>query len=293
MLRSSTREWWTGFWFILPATVLFVAFVYYPFATSVFYSFTEWDSIRPAKFIGWDNYVFLLEDSKMLQAAKNTLMITFFGIVVQNPLSLFLALLLNRSFRTKILLRIAFYLPVVVSLVVTSIVWGNILQYDGLLNGLLEKLGLQAWGRDWLGNTRTVFPTIIALTQWQGLGYCAVIYLAGLQAIPQELYEAAKIDGAKAGSRFMHVTLPMLMPATTIVVFLTIVGGLKMFDIPYIMTGGGPGSASYTITLAIYNAAFRENTYGYAIAAGIVLMLFIMVVTLIQLRMMRRKEVEM
>jgi len=293
MLKQSAREWWTGLWFILPATVIFVAFVYYPFLASVFYSFTEWDSIRPAKFIGWDNYAFLLEDSKMIQAAKNTLMITFFGIFVQNPLSLLLAVLLNRSFRTKIFLRVAFYLPVVVSLVITSIVWSNILQYDGVLNSLLDQLGLQAWGRDWLGDTRSVFPTIIALTQWQGLGYCAVIYLAGLQGIPQELYEAAKMDGAKAWHRFLHVTLPMLMPATTIVVFLTIVGGLKMFDIPYVMTGGGPGSSSYTITLAIYNAAFRENTYGYAIAAGIVLMLFIMIVTLIQLRIMRSKEVEM
>jgi len=293
MLKQSAREWWTGLWFILPATVIFVAFVYYPFLASVFYSFTEWDSIRPAKFIGWDNYAFLLEDSKMIQAAKNTLLITFFGIFVQNPLSLLLAVLLNRSFRTKIFLRVAFYLPVVVSLVITSIVWSNILQYDGVLNSLLDQLGLQAWGRDWLGDTRSVFPTIIALTQWQGLGYCAVIYLAGLQGIPQELYEAAKMDGAKAWHRFLHVTLPMLMPATTIVVFLTIVGGLKMFDIPYVMTGGGPGSSSYTITLAIYNAAFRENTYGYAIAAGIVLMLFIMIVTLIQLRIMRSKEVEM
>ncbi|GBG05755.1 hypothetical protein PAT3040_00240 [Paenibacillus agaridevorans] len=292
MMKASTREWWAGFWFILPATVLFSAFVFYPFVSSIYYSFTEWDSIRPAKFIGWDNYAFLLEDSKMLQAAKNTILITIFGIVVQNPLSLLLAILLNRSFRTKILLRVAFYLPVVVSLVVTSIVWGHILQYEGLLNGFLERMGLHSWVRDWLGDTRSVFPTIIALTQWQGLGYCAVIYLAGLQTIPQDLYEAAKMDGAKAFNRFRHVTLPMLMPATTIVVFMTIVGGLKMFDIPYIMTGGGPGSASYTLTLAIYNAAFRENTYGYAISGGIVLMIFIMIVTLIQLKIMRRKEVE-
>jgi raffinose/stachyose/melibiose transport system permease protein len=291
-LNNRTREWWTGFLFILPATILFIAFVYYPFTQSIFYSFTEWDSIRPAKYIGLDNYAYLLEDSKMLRAANNTLLITVFGLVIQNPLSLLLAVLLNRSFRTRAFLRTAFYLPVVVSLVVTSIVWGSILQYDGLLNGLLSRIGLADWGRDWLGNTYTVFPTIIAMTQWQGLGYCAVIYLAGLQSIPQELYEAAKIDGANAGRRFLHVTLPLLMPAITIVVFLTIIGGLKLFDIPYVMTGGGPGSSSYTLTLAIYNAAFRENTYGYAIAAGIVLMIFIMIVTLIQLRITRRREVE-
>lgn len=282
----------TAILFVLPATFLFSLFVYYPFLQSVYYSFTQWDSIRPPKFIGLDNYSFLLEDSKMKKGLMNTLQMTVFGIVVQNTLALLLAVLLNRTFRSGVFLRTAFYLPVVVSLVVTSVVWGNLLQYDGLLNLLLEKLGLGGQVKDWLGNVQTAFPAIILLTQWQALGYCALIYLAGLQSIPADVYEASTIDGAGRFKQFIHITIPLLMPVITIVLFLTIVGGLKLFDIPYVMTGGGPGHASYTITLAIYNAAFRDGAYGYATAAGIVLMVFITIVTLVQLRLTRKREVD-
>ncbi|RAP76959.1 carbohydrate ABC transporter permease [Paenibacillus montanisoli] len=281
-----------GIAFAAPATILFSVFVAYPFLQSIYYSFTQWDSIRPPVYTGLENYKELFKDSKMIQAFNNTLKMTIFGIVVQNPLALLLAVLLNRKFRTKAFLRTVFYMPVVVSLVVTSVVWGNILQYDGLVNYLLTQLGLESAVMDWLGNINTVFPTIILLTQWQALGYCAVIYLAGLQSIPQELYEASTIDGASGFRQFRYITFPLLMPVVTIVLFLTIVGGLKLFDLPYVMTNGGPGSASYTMTLAIYVAAFGNNTYGYATAAGIVLMIFIMIVTFLQLHFTRKQEVE-
>lgn len=287
------KTWLTSLLFVLPAAVLFTLFVYYPFVQSIYYSFTEWDSIRPPKFVGWDNYTFLFEDSKMKQAAKNTLMLTVFGILIQNSLALLLALLLNRTFRTRSFLRVAFYMPVVVSLVVTSVVWGNLFQFDGVINAVLNAIGLEAWTEDWLGNIKTVFPAIVLLSQWQALGYCAVVYLAGLQTIPGDIYEASTIDGASGFKQFRHITFPLLMPSITIVTFMTIVGGLKFFDIPYVMTNGGPGTASYTITLAIYNAAFRGNTYGYSMAAGIVLMIFIMIVTFIQLSITRKKEVEL
>ncbi|MCU6712726.1 sugar ABC transporter permease [Paenibacillus sp. J5C_2022] len=287
------KAWITGLMFVFPAVIIFSIFVYYPFILSIYYSFTEWDSIRPPKFVGWDNYAFLFEDSKIKQAAKNTLLLTVFGILVQNSLALLLAILLNRTFRTRSFLRIAFYMPVVVSLVVTSVVWGNILQFDGVINSLLNVIGLESLTKDWLGNISTVFPSIILLSQWQALGYCAVIYLAGLQAIPGEIYEASTIDGASGFKQFRYITLPLLMPSVTIVVFMTIVGGLKFFDIPYVLTNGGPGTASYTITLAIYNAAFRGNTYGYAMAAGITLMVFIMLVTFVQLKFTRKREVEL
>ena len=196
--------------FVLPAVIIFTVLVYYPFLQSIYYSFTEWDSIRPPKFIGLDNYAFLFEDSRMKQAVKNTLLLTVFGILIQNSLALLLAILLNRSFRTRSFLRLAFYLPVVVSQVVTSVVWGNILQYDGVLNSVLTTLGLEAWTKDWLGNIFTVFPTIILLSQWQALGYCAVIYLAGLQSIPTEVYEASTMDGASGFKQFRYITFPLL-----------------------------------------------------------------------------------
>lgn len=229
----------------------------------------------------------------MIAAAGNTFKMALFGLFIQNPLAIWIAVLLNRKFVTGYFLRAAIFFPVIISLVVLSVVWSQILSYEGTLNMVLSHLGLEHWIRDWLGDTSTVFPTIILLTQWQGLGYCVIFYLAGLQSIPAELYEAARIDGAGAVQRFRKITLPLLMPTITIVTFLIIVGGLKLFDIPYILTSGGPGTSSYTLALAIYNAAFRENNAGYSIAAGVVLMLIILVVTFIQLQITRRKEVEM
>ncbi|QNK56144.1 carbohydrate ABC transporter permease [Paenibacillus sp. PAMC21692] len=288
------RKWIrTAALFVLPALLLFITFTYYPFIRSLYYSFTTWDSIRKPVFIGLDNYTFLFEDRKMIAAAMNTFKMALFGLFIQNPLAIWIAVLLNRKFATGYFLRAAVFFPVIISLVVLSVVWSQILSYEGTLNLVLNQLGLSGWIRDWLGETKTVFVTIILLTQWQGLGYCVIFYLAGLQSIPADLYEASRIDGAGAIQRFLKITFPLLMPTITIVTFLIIVGGLKLFDIPYILTSGGPGTASYTLALAIYNAAFRENNAGYSIAAGVVLMLIIMVITFIQLQITRRREVEM
>ncbi|OUS72754.1 hypothetical protein B1748_24540 [Paenibacillus sp. MY03] len=288
------RKWiGTAALFVLPALLLFITFTYYPFIRSLYYSFTTWDSIRKPVFIGLDNYAFLFEDRKMIAAAMNTFKMALFGLLIQNPLAIWIAVLLNRKFVTGYFLRAAVFFPVIISLVVLSVVWSQILSYEGTLNLVLNQLGLSGWVRDWLGETNTVFITIILLTQWQGLGYCVIFYLAGLQSIPADLYEASRIDGAGAIQRFLKITVPLLMPTITIVTFLIIVGGLKLFDIPYILTSGGPGTASYTLALAIYNAAFRENNAGYSIAAGVVLMLIIMVITFIQLQITRRREVEM
>lgn len=283
---------WTGTLFILPAMILYCLFVFYPFVRSIYYSFTMWDMIRKPVFIGLDNYEYLFKDRKMVSAAVNTFAMAVFGLFIQNPLAILLAVLLNRKFLTGHFLRTAFFFPVIISLVVVSVIWSQILSYDGILNVVMRQMGLEIFTKDWLGNVGTVFKTIILLTQWQGLGYCVIIYLAGLQSIPADLYEAARIDGAGNVGRFRYITIPLLMPTVTIVTFLIIVGGLKLFEIPYILTNGGPGAASYTLALAIYNAAFRDNTAGYAVAAGLILMIIIMVITFIQLQITRKREVE-
>lgn len=268
-------------------------FFFYPFLQSIYYSFTEWNGIKAPRYIGFDNYRYLFQDVQMLDGMKNTLKMVVFGLVVQNPLALLLAVLLNRKFRTRGFLRTSFYLPVIISLVVTSVVWGEILKFDGFANGILTHIIGEARLQDWLGTVYTSFPTIILLTQWQAIGYCAMIYLAGLQAIPTDIYEAADIEGAKGFALFRHVTFPMLMPSVTIVLFLTIVGALRLFDLPFLLTNGGPGSSSYTLFLAVYNAAFKNQSYGYATAGSIVLTLFIIIVTVIQLGITRRREVEL
>lgn len=288
------RQWLvTGTLFIMPALILFCLFTMYPFLKSIYYSFTQWNMVTKPIFTGLENYKYLLRDRKMLSAAENTLAITLFGIFIQNPISIFFAIVLNRKFITGHFLRTAFYFPVIVSLVVVSVIWGQILSFDGTLNVMMRYVGLDSLTKDWLGTVGTVFKMIILLTQWQGIGFCIIIYLAGLQSIPPDLYEAAIIDGAGSFRRLSHITLPLLMPTITIVTFLIIVGGLKLFDIPYVLTSGGPGSASYTVGLAIYNAGFRDNTAGYSIAGGMVLMLIIIVITLVQLGITRSREVEL
>jgi raffinose/stachyose/melibiose transport system permease protein len=279
--------------FLVPAAAIFILFFYVPFMQSIYYSFTDWSGIGKPKFIGWDNYRHVWKDPHMTEGLKNSLKMAVFGLLVQNSLALLVAIFLNRQFRTGSFIRTAFYLPVIISLVVASVVWGQMLQYDGFINAVLNQIGLEAITKDWLGNIRTSFPAIILLTQWQAIGYCAIIYLAGLQAIPKDMYEAAEIEGARGWSLFRYITLPMLMPAVSIVLFLTVVGSLKLFDLPYILTNGGPGTSSYTLFLAVYNAAFKDNNFGYATAGGIVLAIFIVIVSIVQLTVTRRKEVEL
>lgn len=283
----------SGVLFLLPALLIFGMFFYLPFLQSIYYSFTEWNALKPPRFIGFDNYVNLLKDQRMKDGFFNTMKMVAFGVIVQNTLALFLAVMLNKPFRTKAFLRTSLYLPIVISLVVTSIIWGQLLNYEGLFNGILIRLGLESIIQDWLGTVQTSFPTIILLTQWQGIGYCAIIYLAGLQSIPNDIYEAAEIEGAKGFTLFRTITLPMLMTTVSVVLFLIVVGGLRLFELPYILTNGGPGTSSYTLFLAVYNAAFQNTQYGYATAASIVLAFFIIIVAIVQLRITSKREVEL
>lgn len=292
-MNLGRRHYRTGIFFLLPALSIFLLFFYYPFLQSIYYSFTRWNGSEQPVFIGLQNYRHLFSDPHMTNGLKNSLKMAAFGILVQNQLALLIAVLINRKFRTRAFIRTAIYFPVIISLVVASVVWGQLLQYDGLLNELLSRLGMGNAVEDWLGTLHTSFPTILLLTQWQAIGYCAVIYLAGLQSIPHEIYEAAELEGARGFALFRRITLPMLMPAVSIVLFLTIVGALKMFDLPYILTNGGPGTSSYTLMLAVYNAAFRENNYGYATAGGIFMAAFIIVVSVVQLAFTRKREVEL
>ncbi|MGG1516523.1 sugar ABC transporter permease [Paenibacillus oryzisoli] len=292
-MNFERRQYWTGVLFLLPALAVFLFFYFYPFLESIYYSFTLWNGSGSPEFIGLDNYKHLFSDPHMTNGLLNSLKMAVFGVIVQNPLAMLVAVLINKKFRTGAFIRTAIYLPVIISLVVSSVVWGQLLQQDGFFNEIFIRIGLESWVTDWLGTIKTSFPTIILLTQWQSVGFCAIIYLAGLQSIPADMYEAAELEGARGFTLFSNITLPMLMPTVTIVMFLTVVGALKLFDLPYILTNGGPGTSSYTLFLAVYNAAFKENNFGYATAGGIVLAVAIMIVALLQLSITRKREVEL
>lgn len=280
--------------FVLPCLVLFTVFFTYPTLMSFYYSLLKWDGINESVFIGLDNFkqIFSGADKTAIVSLINTLKFTVFNLLIQNPLSLFLAVLLVRPLRTRNLLRVIYYIPGVISLVAVSVTFSVIFGYNGVLNSVLSAMGFSGNLVDWLGNYDIVFYTLLGIIVWGGLGNGAIIYIAGLQSIPEELYEAGYMDGINEWKKFWKITLPMLMPSVTIVTFLGLSSTLKIFDMPFIMTGGGPGNQTRTMTMYIYNK-FSENNYGYSTALGLVFLVIILIVTSIQMKLTRGREVEL
>ncbi|WP_181917901.1 carbohydrate ABC transporter permease [Cohnella phaseoli] len=279
--------------FIGPALILFLIIVVWPFVSSLYYSFTQWDGITNPVFIGFDNFVNLFKEESFTIALKNTFVFALAGLLISNVLSLLLALALNRAGKMQSALRTIFYLPGVVSFVTMSIVWTLIYHNDGAINQLLRSLGLPSLAREWFGNYDTVVPALIVIMVWGGVGFGVIVFLAGLNSIPAELYEASELDGAGAWARFKAITFPLLMPSITIVTFLGLTTTLKLFDLPFIMTNGGPGDASNTIAMIIYKQAFSYSNYGYATAGGVLLFLFVAIVSILQLKMTTSREVQL
>ncbi|QTH41599.1 sugar ABC transporter permease [Cohnella sp. LGH] len=279
--------------FLVPALFFFIATVIYPLLYNFVLSFTNWDgySMSGVRFIGWDNYRSLFTFPDLLQPFVNTLKFAVFTTVIQNLLQLLLALVLDSKLKTRSFARVAFYIPALLSGVVLSSIFTYLLGYNGALNEFLRSAGLESLVNDWFGNGDTALGLLMGINVWQWTGFGAIIYLAALQGIPTDYYEAAKIDGAGAGSRFRHITFPLLMPAVTILTFLGISGGLKLFELPFIITKGGPAGATNTIATFIFslNAGGRV---ALACAISIVLMLFIALLTGLQLFVTRKREVE-
>lgn len=292
-MKRSTLDYTQRVMFMVPVLLIIAAFVIYPFLSSVFYSFTDWNGISKANFVGILNYKNLLKDISFLHSLRNILFFTVGAIVLINPLSLGLALILNSKIKGRSALRTLFYLPSVISMIVISNIWVIILADDGLLNKIVEFLGMGGLATNWLGDYDKTPWALLFIILWQGVGNAAIFYIAGLQSIPQDLYEAADIDGVGGMARFTQITFPLLMPAVTVVTFFQISGSLKLFDLPLIMTKGGPGDVTLTPTMLIYNQAFQYNAAGYATTTGVFLLLIIFVISALQLRLTRSKEVEM
>lgn len=291
IMKYQKKSFITRIIFVFPALFLFSIFALYPFLSSIVYSFTSWDGVNKGVFIGLDNYSRLFSDPDYYNGIKNTLVFCFFSVIIGNTCAILLALLLNRKMPGRGALRTIFYMPVVMSLMVVSLIWSIILNYDGAFNFLLNAIGLSDSITDWLGDYKTSIWAMNIILQWLSIGSGVVYYLAGLNSIPDEIYEASDIDGAKGWIRFTRITLPLLMPAITIVTFLALAGSLKLFDLPYILTGGG-GGATTTMAMHVYTSAFVSNNFGYATAAGIVLFVFVCIVSLFQVTFTRKREVE-
>ncbi|MBO3744284.1 carbohydrate ABC transporter permease [Actinoplanes flavus] len=285
--RPAAPPWW----FTVPALLLFAFVVLVPSARGVYYAFTDWDGLDPdLAFIGLDNFTAMAGDPDALQAIRHTLVIAVTITVVQNGLGLLLALGVTTAIKSRNLLRVLLFAPAVVAQIVTAYLWRNLLGPDGAVNSLLAGLGLDSWRQNWLGDPDLALWMVVLVVVWQYAGYSMVIFVAGLQSIPQEIHEAAAIDGTGPVRRFWSVTRPLLAPAITINVMLSVIGGLKLFDQVYGMTGGGPGHATDTISTLIYKDAFTLGEFGYSIALAVVLTAVVAVVSAGQYAVLDRNE---
>lgn len=294
---TKKKRWWRDYaiWFILPALLLYITFVMVPTFSSIYLSFTSWDGLSDdIRYIGLENFKEIWDSPRVRNALSNTIIVAAALVLLENIVALVLAILVDQVRWFKNLFRSIFYFPVLMSGIIMGFIWMIILNYNfGVVNQLLDMIGLSALKTDWLGNPDYALLSIILSTVWKAAGYYMIIYLAGLQGIPQELLEAASIDGAGKWKQFRHVTFPLLAGATTVCVMLSMINSLKLFDQIAVMTNGGPGFATETLTYIIYRVAFGEGRQGFGTALAIVLFILILIISLIQIRLLRKREVQM
>jgi raffinose/stachyose/melibiose transport system permease protein len=270
--------------------VFLLAFHFVPIVAGGWYAFTDWNGLGTAHFVGLDNFREIFHDPTTRNALFNTLRLAGTFFVVVNALGLVLALGLNRTLKSRNLLRSLFFVPVVMSPLAVAYIWQYIFDAQGALNRLLGGIGLTSWKHDWLGNPHWALWTILVVLVWQYSGLTMVIYLAGLQGIPDELMEAAAVDGATTWRRFRRIVFPLLAPAVTINATLTLIFGLRVFDQVIALTGGGPVDATETLATQVWKQTFVNGRFGYGAANALILTALIAVLALAQLAVLRMRE---
>jgi multiple sugar transport system permease protein len=284
----------TGWGFALPFALLFLVFTAGPVLISLLVSVTDLrrdDLTTPfaVDFVGLSNYLRLFDDPKFVTAATNTTVFVVVGVPLTMALALLVALGLNSGLiKFRALFRVGYYLPVVTSIVAISVVWKFLLQPDtGLVNEMLGWVGIS--GPNWLNDSTFALPSLIVMGAWRNLGFGMVIFLAGLQAIPNELYEAARIDGAQKWAQLRYVTVPMLRPTVLFVAVITTIGYVQFFEEPFVMTKGGPLDSTLSIAYETYNE-FGFGRYGYASAMGYVLFVVVVLLSIAWFRLLRSND---
>ncbi|MDF2726170.1 MAG: msmF 9 [Paenibacillus sp.] len=287
------RIWIEGA-FLLPAFIVFTLFLVYPVFSSFYYSMTDWNGLSStAKFIGLDNFADMFRDRDVWSSLYNTFLIAVLATVLQNGIGLVLALGLQGTGRIFRLLRVWYLLPALLSPLAIGYIWSYMYNpLFGVINTILEFFGLSGWTQDWLGDSSLAIYSVIFANIWQWVAFSMIIYVAGLQSIPRDMYEAAGIDGAGALSRFKNITFPLIAPAFTVNMVVTMIVGLKLFDIIFVMTNGGPGGATENLALMLYRQAFALNRMGYANAIAILMFVLILIFSLIQVTLLRKREVQ-
>jgi len=287
------KEWLYSALSVVPALLLFLVFVYYPLIRTFIYALTDWNGYSKAfNWVGFDNFKKVFAEAENRKVFYNTVYFAVLSIAFGTIIQLTIAVICHQKFKGNKLAVTLIYLPAVISPIIVGLTWSSILQYTGLVNHYLEAWGLGTWSQDWLGDPKVVKNSLVIVNLWQYTGMGMIIFLSGMNSIPKEIHEAAMVDGAVRFRKFRSVTLPLLMPFVTMNLIIGITGGLKVFELPFVMTNGGPANASKTVVMSIYENAFQYQRFGVASAIGIVFFLFIAAVTLIQLRITGDREVE-
>ncbi|CAM4504754.1 carbohydrate ABC transporter permease [Paenibacillus endophyticus] len=278
--RQKRRERLVGYSFITPATLLLLLFLILPFVLAISFGFTKFNLLRPDKiqFIGLENYKTLFQDSLFYKSLWNTLYFTAIVVPVQCTVALILALLINNKLKLRNIYRIAYFSPVVTSMTVISILWISLYNpNEGLINSALNFLGIS--NQPFLRSASQAMNSIIFMSVWQAAGYQMMIFLAGLQGIPKDLYEASAIDGANKFKQLRYITIPSLYNVIVFVVTITTIQAVKLFIQPYIMTNGGPENSTRTLALLIYQQGFQFRNAGYASAISVVFFVLVVLIS--------------
>jgi raffinose/stachyose/melibiose transport system permease protein len=291
--RRNLHAWGVAGLFMLPALALYVLFVLFPIVQAARYSLFDWNGLEPLdQFVGLANFERALADPVFLGAVGHNAVIVVLSLAVQIPFALGLALMLNRRFRGRAILRLVFFAPYVIAEVITAIVWSLILQPNGLAEHFLTTIGLGDAYQPWLADPDTVLAALFFIITWKYFGFHMILLLAGLQGIPTELEEAAAIDGASRWQGIRYVTLPLLGPTIRVSVFLSIIGALQLFDLVWVTTRGGPVNASNTMAVYMFDQGFVRFQFGYGSAVAVILFLICFVLALAYQRWVLRRDTE-
>ena len=277
-----------GMFFVLPAFLVYAGFVVYPIVETLRLSVFKWDGVHDQKFVGFANYVKMFTNDDIFWiGVRNTLYWMVVSVPLQLVLGLSLALLLNQQLKGRTFYRSVFFSPATISIAVIAAVWGRILGPPnlGTFNEILALIGLGHFAHGWLGDVNTSIFAAIIVNTWRFVGFTMVLYLAALQSIPLEYYEASRVDGANVWAQIRYVTIPLLMPMTVTVTMLGVIRTMREFELLFVLTRGGPAHQSELVSLHIYNQAFLFAKFGYASSIAVVLMIATIILTIIQLRL--------
>jgi raffinose/stachyose/melibiose transport system permease protein len=278
-----------------PAILMFVGFVIFPVLMAAYYGFYRWKGFgRPTDFVGLDNYVTILQDKLFHEALWHNGQIVVLSLVLQGPIAIALALLLNKKMRGQSIIRVLIFVPYVIAEVIVGTAWSLMLQTNGAVNDVLRSIGLGWLAEDWLANPNLAIWTLMLILTWKYVGFAVILFLAGMQNIPEELSEAAAVDGASYWQTQWRITLPLLGPTLRIWAFLSIIGALQLFDLVYIIWGQYVASTAGTSTMATYMVTEGRNAgnYGYGNAVAVVLFLISMIIALVYQRFVLRRDTE-